>query len=70
MSDFNYQDTGDGLIIGLPDELKYGFSFLNNITEMLENVAQGKYKRILIDCPQGAVYDKMSKAYLDRKSVV
>lgn len=64
MTEFNYQDTGDELIIDLPDELKYGFSFLNNITEMLGNVAQGKYKRILIDCPQGAVYDKMSKAYL------
>ena len=53
------------LFVTIPSKIQYNFAFLNNITELLEQVEKSSYEKILIDCGTDPInYNKMCTAYL------
>lgn len=63
---FSYEYTEDGnLIINISYNIKYDFTFLNCVTELIEEVENGSYKKITISSKHIDVHcSEMSAAYL------
>ncbi|MFR4457412.1 MAG: hypothetical protein ACLT5U_05375 [Mediterraneibacter gnavus] len=55
----------NSLFVKIPSKIQYNFAFLNNITELLEQVEKSGCEKILIDCGADPInYNKMCTAYL------
>ena len=64
MFKYMLQPSGQKLYVELPDKLNFNFDFLNAIAELLHHIENIPNSQVLFHCKEGAIYDKLSKAYL------
>ena len=64
MFEYNYNHNQNILNVTLPKRLKYGFEFMSEIAEMVDNILKRKYYQVRISCQNKPEYDRMCKAYI------
>lgn len=64
MFEYNYNSKDHILDIMLPKQIKFSFSFLTEMTHFIQQILDLDCEVARVACPQNAVYDNLSKAYL------
>lgn len=65
MFTYNKNLREKSFFVSIPSEIKYNFTFLNNITELMKKVEQSQCSKIYFSCSKEDIkFDKMGAAYL------